>query len=82
MVSRSRHRIKIVAAAVQEALGSGRTMTLGNSRPAPYAPGPYAMLSAFTQDSLPIGTEIDVDGYLATTAGSATDRDVTFPDGR
>jgi hypothetical protein len=37
---------------------------------------PYAILSAFTQDSLPIGTEIDVDGYLATTAGSATDRDV------
>jgi hypothetical protein len=26
------------------------------------------MWSGFTKDSLPIGTEIDVDGYLATTA--------------
>ena len=40
------------------------------------------MWSSFTKDALPIGTEIDVDGYLATTAGRATGREVTFPDGR
>src|SRR6516165_10887510 len=33
-------------------------------RPRPRTP----LWSGFTKDSLPIGTEIDVDGYLATTA--------------
>lgn len=41
----------------------GEPCTPGNSRPAPYA-APYALWSGFTKDSLPLGTEIDVDGYL------------------
>jgi hypothetical protein len=37
----------------------------------------------FNKDSLPIGTEIVVDGYLAKNgAHRANGRDLTFPDGR
>lgn len=37
----------------------------------------------FTKDSLPVGTEIVVDGYLAKNGKQrANGRDVTFPDGR
>lgn len=37
----------------------------------------------FNKDSLPIGTEIVVDGYLAKSgAHRANGRDLTFPDGR
>lgn len=37
----------------------------------------------FTKDSLPVGTEIVVDGYLAKNgAHRANGRDLTFPDGR
>jgi hypothetical protein len=37
----------------------------------------------FTKDSLPLGTEIVVDGYLAKNgAHRANGRDLTFPDGR
>ena len=37
----------------------------------------------FTKDSLPLGTEIVVDGYLAKNgAQRANGRDLTLPDGR
>jgi hypothetical protein len=37
----------------------------------------------FTKDSLPLGTEIVVEGYLAKNgAHRANGRDLTFPDGR
>ena len=37
----------------------------------------------FTKDSLPVGTEIVVDGYLAKDGGNrANGRDVTFNDGK
>ena len=36
-----------------------------------------------TRDSLPVGTEIVVDGYQAIDGGNtASGRDITFPDGR
>lgn len=42
----------------------GEPCTPGNSRPAPHARGPVRLVERLTKDSLPIGTEIDVDGYL------------------
>lgn len=37
----------------------------------------------FTKDSLPVGTEIVVDGYQAKDGSNrANGRDITFPDGR
>jgi hypothetical protein len=45
---------------------------------------PNAMFRrGFTRDSLPVGTEIVVDGYLAKNGTQrANGRDLTFPDGR
>jgi hypothetical protein len=48
------------------------------------AGAPNAMFRrGFTKDSLPLGTEIVVDGYLAKSgAMRANGRDLTFPDGK
>jgi len=48
------------------------------------AGAPNAMFRrGFTKDSLPVGTEIVVDGYLAKNGKQrANGRDLTFPDGK
>ena len=48
------------------------------------AGAPNAMFRrGFTRDSLPVGTEIVVDGYQAKNGTQrANGRDLTFPDGR